>query len=238
MWNRSTPLLFYLQRHEIKLSGRLKHSLCRCSILLLLQCWLEMCVAEEILMWLAGSPWHCSSGPHCSLLWPCHWEGMAGVTLLEPVSAYRRRVFRVTFFKQGSGRLGLARALRNSCSSWASLSKWKIVRHAQSRETYKVREFREVGAMMIYLTVNTCKLSMSTSGRSAMLWNWQKIALNRDLKKPPVIAKTQYMVPDIICQPEQQASVDEHLATYHRKHAACCSEQELEFYRVILRYQV
>lgn len=46
------------------------------------------------------------------------------------------------------------------------------------------------------------------------------------------------MISDIICQPEQQASVDERLATYHHKHAECCSEQELEFDRVILRHQV
>jgi len=37
------------------------------------------------------------------------------------------------------------------------------------------------------------------------------------------------MISDVICQPEQQASVKECLATSHRKHTACCSEQELNF---------
>lgn len=46
------------------------------------------------------------------------------------------------------------------------------------------------------------------------------------------------MISDIICQPEQQASVDESLVACHHKHAVCCSEQELEFYEVVLRYQV
>lgn len=106
-----------------------------------------------------------------------------GHMLLEPVSAYTRRVFRVTFFKQGSGSLVLLEHGGIPVPPEHLFRNRKIVRHPQSRETYKVREFREVGAIMIYLTVNTSKLSVSSSGRSAMLWNWQKIALNRDLKK-------------------------------------------------------